>query len=247
MGKAKEQDVVEAKERTTILKKNYMSAINDYITACNNKHGELAKLLLCQQKANEYFNSAEEFVGNSDLLGAHESALWAQGFAEDCAEILKSIPGHIALLKDGFAKHSTIEAHNFVPTHAAYANMQRMVAKYLDSRITKEIKSTFVKAGLPAYGFDNEAKHFMSEKIKLYLSFTFGVVFVIVLLAIALVKPNPTGFQYTVFRIVLALAGCGVVGVAPGFIEIKFGNWLRAGGALAVFAVIYFCTPAVIG
>lgn len=78
------------------------------------------------------------------------------------------------------------------------------------------------------------------------ISLVFGVVFVIVLLVIAFLKPNPTGFQYTVFRIVLALAGCGVVAVAPGFIEVKFGKWLRAGGALAVFAVIYFCAPAMV-
>lgn len=84
----------------------------------------------------------------------------------------------------------------------------------------------------------------MSKKLQTILAFTFGVVFVISMLAIALIEPNPSSFQYTIFRIVIALAAGGVVAVFPGFIEVKFGNWLRAGGALAVFSVVYFVSPA---
>lgn len=246
MGKTKEQDVVVAKERIAGLKKLYMSAITDFIEASQKQANELTKLLVCQQKGNEYFNFVEEFVGNSDLLGAHKSPLWAQGFAEDCAETLKSIPDHLALLKAGFARYSTLEEGDFVPKHAAYANMQRMVVKYLDNTITKDVKSKFSHAGLPTYGFHNEAKEFMNKKLQIILSFTFGVSFVVILLVIAFLKPNPTGFQYTVFRVVLALAGGGVAAVVPGFIEVKIGKFLRAGGALAVFAVIYFYAPAVL-
>ncbi|MEI8149364.1 MAG: hypothetical protein WCG53_02305 [Actinomycetes bacterium] len=244
MGKTKEQDVVMAKEKIATLKNRYLSAIHDYLAAISNKDSELLKLIECQQRGNEYFNYTEEFVGNSDLLGAHKSSLWAQGFAEDCAEILKSLPSHVALLKGGFAKYSTLESQTIIPTHAAYANMQRMVVMYLNKAIISDVKSSLDKANLPVYGFNNEAKELMSKRLQAILSFSFGVVFVIALIAIAMIKPNPTGFQYTVFRIVLALAGGGVVAVFPGFIEVKFGNWLRAGGALAVFAVIYFCTPA---
>lgn len=53
------------------------------------------------------------------------------------------------------------------------------------------------------------------------------------------------GFQYLIFRLVAALAAGGVVAVMPGFIELKFGQWLRAGGTLAVFAIVYFMNPAV--
>jgi hypothetical protein len=84
----------------------------------------------------------------------------------------------------------------------------------------------------------------MNKKLQTILAFTFGSIFVILMLTIALFEPNPSNFQYTVFRIVISLAAGGVVAVYPGFIEVKFGNWLRAGGALAVFSVVYFVNPA---
>jgi hypothetical protein len=79
-----------------------------------------------------------------------------------------------------------------------------------------------------------------TEKI---LAYVFGVVFVSVLLALAVLIPKPTPFQYTVFRIVLALAAAGVAAVIPGFLQAKVGAFIRAGGALAVFVVVYFYSP----
>jgi hypothetical protein len=74
--------------------------------------------------------------------------------------------------------------------------------------------------------------------------FIFGVSFVISLLAIAVFFPYPAPFQYTVFRIVLALAAAGVAALIPGFIEVSYRTAVRAGGALAVFVIVYFFSPA---
>jgi len=71
-----------------------------------------------------------------------------------------------------------------------------------------------------------------------------GVVFVAAILIIALFIPQPTAFQYTIFRIVLALAAAGFVSMTPGFIEARVGNLIRGGGALAVFIVVFFYAPA---
>ena len=84
----------------------------------------------------------------------------------------------------------------------------------------------------------------MSKKIQQLLAFFFGVVFVIVLLTLALAVPDPKPFQYEVFKVVLALAAAGVAAMIPGFLSLTVGAWLRAGGAMAVFAVVYFYTPA---
>jgi hypothetical protein len=75
-------------------------------------------------------------------------------------------------------------------------------------------------------------------------AFVFGVVFVVALLTLAIFFPTPTAFQYTIFRTVLALAAAGVAAMIPGFISLSISKWLRAGGALAVFAVVYFYNPA---
>ncbi len=83
------------------------------------------------------------------------------------------------------------------------------------------------------------------EKVAGYV---FGVVFVLIILILAIFIPNPTAFQYFVFRVVLSLAAAGVGGVLSGFLTVVFGNgakpWLQAGGGLAVFAVVYLVNPA---
>lgn len=247
MHQTNEQDVVTAKAKLANLKAEYLKAVEEYISHDKqNQQSSLKAILNCQQAGASYFNFVEEFVGNSDLLGAHESALWAQGFAEDCAEILKSMPAHFQLLSAGFAGMNGPSADQILPGSTAFANMQRMVMKYLNPAESRTIKSTFEQSGLPIYGFTNEAREFMSKKLQTILSFTFGVVFVIALLVIAFFQPQPSSFQYSIFRTVVALAGAGAVAVFPGFIEVKLGNWLRAGGALAVFVVLYFWNPALL-
>jgi protein O-GlcNAc transferase len=77
--------------------------------------------------------------------------------------------------------------------------------------------------------------------------FAFGVMFVAALLVLAIAFPQPTSFQYDVFRIVLAIACAGVAAVIPGFLAVSMdakGLVIRAGGALAVFVLVYFFSPA---
>jgi hypothetical protein len=239
------QDVVNAKNKLADLKSAYMDSIARYI---NHKKGStdfgLSEILDCQKSGNEYFNYAEEFVGNSDLLGAHNSSLWAQGFAEDCAEILKSMPAHFKLLSDGFSKANSQAINHVLPGSTAYANMQRMVAKYLTSSESNEIKQVFIHSNLSTYGFDNQEKDFMSKKLQTILSFSFGVIFIVVMLVIAVFLPYPTAFQLFTFRITLALAAGGVAAMLPGFITVTVSSYIRSSGALAGFVIIYFFNPA---
>jgi hypothetical protein len=79
------------------------------------------------------------------------------------------------------------------------------------------------------------------EKISI---FAFGIVFIVVLLLIAVAIPDPTHYQVRVFNTVLALAAAGVAALIPGFINIRFKNVIRAGGAAAVFALVYLLNPA---
>lgn len=76
------------------------------------------------------------------------------------------------------------------------------------------------------------------------LAFAFGVVFLLIILGMAIFRPRPTPFEYTVFRITLALAAAGVGAVMPGFLHVQLAHWVRAGGALAMFVIVYFAAPA---
>lgn len=75
-------------------------------------------------------------------------------------------------------------------------------------------------------------------------SASFGVVFIMAMLILATKFPKPTAFQYTVFRIVLAVAVGGVAAFIPGVIEVTVSTFVKAGSALGVFVVVYFFSPA---
>jgi len=79
-------------------------------------------------------------------------------------------------------------------------------------------------------------------------AFIFGVISVAVVLALTFLANNLDDRRFEILRIVLALAGGGIGGVIPGFLDLhmKHGStWmLRAGGGLAVFVVMYFWSPA---
>jgi hypothetical protein len=84
----------------------------------------------------------------------------------------------------------------------------------------------------------------VTKKSQQSTAFAFGAVFVVAMLVLAIAFPNPTPFQYTVFRIVLALAIAGVAAMIPGFLEVEISGRIRAGGALAFFVIVYFYNPA---
>jgi len=73
-----------------------------------------------------------------------------------------------------------------------------------------------------------------------------GLVFLAVLVYIAERVPYPTEWQEFLFRIILALAGAAFAAMIAGFLHIE-GRFqrtiLRAGGGLAVFALIYLVNP----
>jgi len=77
------------------------------------------------------------------------------------------------------------------------------------------------------------------------LAYLFGVLFVTVLLIFAAAVPNPTETTFFIFRVVLALAAAGVGAVLPGILEITFPG-VRAGGALALAATVFFANPPAI-
>ncbi|MDV3458381.1 hypothetical protein RZN05_15390 [Sphingomonas sp. HF-S4] len=60
----------------------------------------------------------------------------------------------------------------------------------------------------------------------------------------AIFFPEPTSYQYTVFRIILALAAAGFASFLPGFLHVRLNTGIRAGGALAAFVIVYFFAPA---
>jgi hypothetical protein len=74
--------------------------------------------------------------------------------------------------------------------------------------------------------------------------FAFGLGIVLALLVLIFKLPHPTPFQYVVMRVLLALASAAIATMLTGFLDVEIPNFLKAGGALAVFVVVYFKAPA---
>ena len=82
------------------------------------------------------------------------------------------------------------------------------------------------------------------HNFQILLAAVFGIVFLVIVLVIAIMIPNPTEFEYVVFRITIALAAGGVAAMIPGILNVTIPHFLTAGGALAAFIIVYFYSPA---
>jgi hypothetical protein len=74
--------------------------------------------------------------------------------------------------------------------------------------------------------------------------FASGGAFLLLVIVLALFVPHPTAFQYSVFRVALSLAAAGFAAPIPGFIKATIPGYVEAGGALAVFVVVYYFNPS---
>ncbi len=98
---------------------------------------------------------------------------------------------------------------------------------------TKQIKKDSVskKIALPRINY------------KIFLFVSFAALVVIILIAVS-IKDCPTDFQSQVFRIILAIGIAGLAAALPGFITIRYKEFVSAGGALAVFFIVFLLEPA---
>lgn len=242
-----EREVIKTKAKLVDLKKEFMEALKAYIaTPCKSDAAAEKAALAVQAQAIAYFNFAEEFVGNSDLLGAHKSEKWAQGFAEDCLAILESIPGHYKFLETAFEKIPSLNAIDFRPSMTAYANMQRMVVEYLNAQVVNEIRKSFLAGSLPVYGFDNPVTKKSSEHKNKIISCSIGGLLLVIVLILTFVFDKPTPFQQAIIWATFSMALAGLAAIIPGFLQIDWRKraGLAAGGALAVFVLVYFFPPS---
>ncbi|HWK95768.1 MAG TPA: DUF4019 domain-containing protein [Pseudolabrys sp.] len=80
--------------------------------------------------------------------------------------------------------------------------------------------------------------------------FVFGVVFLSAILVLVVLIPTPTAPQFFAFRLTLALSAAGVGALLPGFLRLDIPlpvrGGIRAGGALALFASVWFLNPAIL-
>lgn len=94
----------------------------------------------------------------------------------------------------------------------------------------------------------NECRRTLVKRISQldkWLAFAFGVVFCSVLLYLGTVVQNPGPLTVKIYVTVLSLAAAGIGAILPGFLELKYKDVLRAGGAIALGVLVYASEPRI--
>lgn len=244
-----EQAVAAAEAKIAELKEDYIKILSEIVSQkAKSIEPELPELLKCQQAANRYFNFAEEFVGKSGLLGAHDNGYWITGFAETCHAILEVYVTHMQFLR-GYSQK--LGGTAIEPSEFAYANLQRMIKEYLPKEVWKATRQKFEDEKLPTKGFSNPARLSMKSLPTWHLvaAISIGAGFMLILLVLAVMIPNPTEAQMKIFWPILAVAVASFGSILPGFLEIHSrikAFSVSAGGALAIFFIVWKVTPAIL-
>jgi hypothetical protein len=117
-------------------------------------------------------------------------------------------------------------------------------------RRTSKSKKYSVKIGadFEVHSFEEERDIIMDASK--FLMIGAGITFISSLMAMGWFIPNPTIFQYEVFKLVASLSGAAFALGLTGLLDVKFPLFkkgsVKASGAFAVFCLIYFFSPAVI-
>lgn len=249
--KTNEQTVAKAEEQLSKLKDEYVSYLTPIAVKVKSDNYEpsIEELLRCQQLGNKYFNFLETFVGTSDLLGAHDSGLWITGFAETCNSVLNAYITHINFLR---SYKDILGGEAIEPERLAFANMQRVVKRYLGSEDSKKIHALYIDNSLPVKGFVVEAHEDVKKTPtwQVITSVGIGLFCLLGILTLSLIIPEPTEWQGFVFRGCFALGLAAVAVIVPGFLNVNAqvrgaGNYFKivAGGAIAIFIVIWLINP----
>lgn len=239
-----EQQVVDIERQLTSLKSNYMDYLRNSILNTNTTG--LKELLELQKIGNEYFNHAEQFVGNSGLLGAHTNGKWVTGFAETCYSILEAYIEHMKLLR-GKARQYGLDVP-IEPNIHAYANMQRMVVEYLPRKQSKKLEKEFIKNDLPIHGFEYKGAENMEKRSQWreIVGVILGTIGMIAIIVLVLFNPELSEKQFLIVRGLFALCSAMLVILIPGALNVQ-SNWnkmsVKATGAIAVFIIIWMLNP----
>jgi hypothetical protein len=106
-----------------------------------------------------------------------------------------------------------------------------------------EIVESLLLTGHEAGMAQNNATIARYTLIERLATLAFGAVFIGILLWVAFVTPKPTQFQYTFFRIVIAVAAGAATITLPGTLNVQINNYLRGTGSFAVVLLVYFWNP----
>jgi len=190
-----------------------------------------------QSKISEATNILSKLTPNISSTDYSRALVETETWKGSTENVLKQIfsDNHIA---NNFVEYDFVSP---TKTNSLFQNISDLSDEIKNDIIKLNHIITDLNAGL--YAKSNE-KGGISKGIERLIVFIFGVAFITTILVIAIFIPEPKPFQWNIFKTVLALAGAGIAAFIPGFIEVEINKLVRAGGALAVFVLLFFYNPA---
>ena len=223
--------MIEFEKELDAYKQQYMDKVKKFC-----KDQTLDNLLDCMRAGNRYFNFAEKSVAKASLDGIHNDGLALIDLADSCYVILDSYIKHLVFIE---SKESLLGSAYEKPLFVAN-NMQRMVKKYLSKEKVESLRKLFIKHKLSTEGFDVKAP---KDKNNAIVPLWIGGVFLAIPIIALFFIPEPSIYQFFAFRVCFGLGGAGIASHIPGWLNININNWVKAGGAIAIFVLLWFFNP----
>lgn len=225
-----------AKVRQNELKSAYDSCCDTLeIFSKNIKDAAIAAEL--ERKMEDLFFNLECSAADSHSLydtDDHEIGKW---FADTCLDSMKALVAYVDLMKSiGCERY-------FMPSEKSLSSMQSLVRTFLEKKQVIELMELLSHHSITTIGLNEKRKFRMTKSVEKILSYACSFAFIVVVIVSAFVIPNPTNYQYTIFRITLALSGGGLAAFFTGFLTVEWPGRVKAGNGFAVFMIIYYLAP----
>ena len=251
-----QQEILELENKLPALKQKYTDCLAEFLSLPQDQSRvtqRRASLQAWHTSAVDFFNAYDRLIATGSLTGADKDSTWYTDKAESSANVLDSVETHFRTL---FAKADELHLSRdlFMPSRTAFANMQRRV-QATDPAHALELRVRFASTGITTHGFDTpgSSKPNSDYSASLWEKIVAFACACLVLLLVLFVVLRNEAFsdpnQVILLRIVLSFSVATLGAVIPGFLHVGItgkGAIIRAGGALALFVITFFFTPAVI-
>lgn len=118
---------------------------------------------------------------------------------------------------------------------------------YNHSNTLKDPKArkSYIETIEKQFAVDISSAHMNNRLTTTILPIIAGILLLVIYVTV-LFLPAPTYFQSATFWLILSLGAAGLAALIPGFINVRFKNLIRAGGAISVFVITYLVVPKIV-
>lgn len=193
------------------------------------------------KSSSEFFTYYEDTLLQYDMIFFHDYPNTLKMKEDSTVNILNTILKFWRIMDLIKSKYDIVVPK---PSERAYSTMQRFLTRF-DKEKSKEFKEEFDKLKLPVHGFNDKKNYwYMKMDKQTKLGIILGALFLLLLVGFVIyINGCPTELEHYIFIVILSLAGAAFSMVLTGQITVNYKKLITAGGAMAVFVILFFLKP----